>query len=68
MNWINKIFGRDHADERIARAHSQREEAAQDLQESRKIGSSLRGHDTRNHLTERMQAAFEANQRHGRRA
>lgn len=63
MNLLNKIFGRDHAKERIARAKSDRDEAARDLEESRRLGSSLRSHDSRNHLTERMAAAFAANER-----
>jgi hypothetical protein len=67
MNWLTKILGRDDAQERIARAEVHREEAAQDLQESRELSSSLRAHDTRNHLTARMAAAFAANERHHRR-
>lgn len=67
MNWLTKILGRDHAEERIAEAQAHRDEAARDLEESRELGLSLRRHDTRNHLTERMAAAFAMNERHRRR-
>jgi hypothetical protein len=67
MNWLKKIIGRDNAQERIQSAHQQRQEAAQNLAESRELGSRLRAHDQRNHLTERMAAAFATNERHRRR-
>lgn len=60
MSWLHKIFSRDNAKERIANANQHREEAAQYLQESREVSSSLRGHEKRNHITDRMAAAFRA--------
>ena len=67
MNWLTKIMRRDHAQERIAQAVIEREQAAQDLEESRQLGSSIRAHDKQNHLTQRIGAAFEAHERRHRR-
>jgi len=60
MSWLHKIFGRDNVHERLAEANSQRDEAAEYLKESRQLGSNLRNHDQRNHITDRMRAAFQA--------
>jgi hypothetical protein len=63
MKWLTRIFGRDDSAERIADAHAQRAEAAQDLADTRDLTARLRQHEQRNHLTERMRAAFYADER-----
>lgn len=63
MSWLAKIFRHDDSAARIAEAEAQRVEAAQELADTRKLTASIRSHEQRNHLTERMRAAFLANER-----
>lgn len=63
MNWLTKIIKRDDSAARIADAHRQREQAAEDLASTRELTSRLHEHGTRNHLTDRMRAAFLADER-----
>lgn len=64
MNWLTRLFthGKEQ-DQRIASAHAQRVDAAQELAEARELGERLRGHIARNHFTERMAAAYERRER-----
>jgi hypothetical protein len=64
MNWLSRIFGRDHDQpQRQAQAEALRKEAADALKESRTLGRSYRAHIRRNHLTEGFAAAFEETRR-----
>lgn len=63
MNWLTKIFGRDDSADRIAQAQQQRDDAAHELDTTRELTARLRQHETRNHLTDRMRAAFLADER-----
>lgn len=63
MSWFAKIFRHDDSAARIADAEAERVEAAQELADTRKLTASIRRHDHRNHLTERMRAAFLADER-----
>ena len=67
MNWLTRIFGRDHAADRIAQAQALRDDAARELVESRRVVRRVRAHADRNNFTERMAAGFAAYER-GRRA
>lgn len=66
MRWLNKIFGRDNAEERLADAHLQRVDAARDLHASREVVRRVHHHGERNHFGDRFQAAFYADDRRRR--
>lgn len=63
MKWLTKIFAPDDSAQRIADAHAERDRAAKDLADTRDLTARLRQHEQRNHLTERMRAAFYADER-----
>lgn len=63
MSWLAKIFRHDDSAARIADAEAERIDAAQELADTRKLTARIRSHEQRNHLTERMRAAFLADER-----
>ena len=68
VNWLLRLFSRDPDQEtRIAAAHAQRADAAEQLAEAREIGRRNRRRVDANHFGAAWTAAFEANDR-GRRA
>lgn len=58
MSWLTKILGRDHAAQRLAEAHSERDDAANDLRATREVVGRLRRHE-QDTFTRRMAAGFE---------
>lgn len=69
MSWLLKLFSRDPDQEtRIAAAHAQRADAAEELADAREVNGRLRKHASENHFGDRIAAAFAANDRQGRHA
>jgi hypothetical protein len=64
VSWVSKLFRRDrHQVARLQNARTQRDEAAQELEEVRSIVARNRNHEINNHFGERIAAAFAANDR-----
>lgn len=65
MNWLTRLFTRDHEqDQRIATAEAQRVDAAEQLAEARELSARNRGHEQRNHFTERIAAVYARREGH----